>query len=174
MLCSCSGFKGFWIKSFAPASMAERSCDCVPTEETIMISASLSKSIISRIAALPSFTGITISRKDKSGFSFLQISIASCPLDASKKVGVPYFEIKSFNCFRASMESSLIRIFALSSHIVNPHFLICLQNLFYTKKNGHAIVIYKIRVVFSRKNAKYGLILFLNLKDGEIIMSASL
>ena len=32
----------------------------------------------------------------------------------------------------------------------------------------------KIRVVFSRKNAKYGLILFLNLKDGEFIMSASL
>ena len=59
MLCSCSGFKGFWIKSFAPASMAERSCDCVPTEETIMISASLSKSIISRIAALPSFTAVS-------------------------------------------------------------------------------------------------------------------
>ena len=34
-----------------------------------MISASLSKSIISRIAALPSFTGITISRKDKSGYT---------------------------------------------------------------------------------------------------------
>ena len=61
----------FWIKSLAPASMASRSWDCVPTEETIMIVASGSKSVISCMTALPSLIGITMSRNTSEGDSFL-------------------------------------------------------------------------------------------------------
>ena len=83
------------MKSHAPAARAFLSSDCVPTDDATKMVALLSYSIISEIAAFPSFTGITMSINVRFGLCSLYISMASCPFAASMIVGEPMELINS-------------------------------------------------------------------------------
>ena len=112
-----SSLNGFTIKPFAPLFTASITFCCQPSDVIITTSGIFSSFFIYLRQAIPSMSGIVISRVTISGSRVCIFIIAAMPFSASPTTSKPYFSNMSFNVFLIKAASSTINTFFICLYL---------------------------------------------------------